>query len=56
MELSYLIEKLDKLIFINDLIYNYGIESTQALYTLTDEIKQLEEVYLCVRDELKKIL
>jgi len=54
MELGYLKEKLEKLFFINNMIYMYGIETPQALYALQDEIKETEDVYTEVKEQFEK--
>lgn len=55
-ELTYLMEKLDKLIFVNRLIIAAGQESTEALYTLEDEIKQLENLYLSMKNKMERLV
>ena len=56
MELCHLREKIEKLIFINNLIYGHGVESLRALYTLEDEIKEFEAVYMAVKDKLERCI
>lgn len=56
MDLSMLREKLEKLFFINNLLYSYGVESKEACYVLEDEIKHLEEVYQEVKEQLENCI
>lgn len=56
MDLEHLKEKIEKLIYVNNLIFKHGDESKQALYTLEDEILELERVYQAVYDDLERCL
>ncbi len=56
MELSQLKEKIEKLIFINNLLFEHGVETQQALYTLLDEIKEMETVYLAVKNKFESLI
>jgi len=56
MDLGHLKEKIEKLIFVNKLIFKQGDESKQALYTLEDEVMELEYVYKAVRDAYERCL
>lgn len=54
MELTDLILKINKLIFLNRLFIIAGIESmnaAEALYVLEDEIEQLEKIYQEVEEQ-----
>ena len=56
MLLCHLRDKLEKLFFLNNLIITCGGESMEALYTLEDEIQELEKVYEEVADQLEKCI
>ena len=56
MDLGHLKEKIEKLIFVNKLIFKQGDESKQALYTLEDEVMELERLYNEVRPQLERCL
>jgi len=54
MDLAHLKEKIEKLIYVNRLIFKQGDESKQALYVLEDEVMELERVYHAVRDVFER--
>ena len=53
MDLGHLKEQIEKLVFINNLIFKQCEESVRALYTLEDEIKQLEYIYGETKEKLE---
>ena len=56
MDLGHLKEQIEKLIFINNLIFKQSEESVRALYTLQDEIKELEYVYESTKKQLEQYI
>ena len=57
MDLSELMYKIEKLIFLNRLFITAGIETQEpqaALYALEDEIKQLELVFFEVKEQFEQ--
>lgn len=56
MDLAHLKEKIEKLIYVNRLIFKQGDESKQALYALEDKVMELERLYNEVRPQLEKCI
>jgi len=51
-----LCSRIEKLIFLNALIVACGAESIDAICALEDEIRQLENVYRSVKNQLKEAI
>ena len=57
MDLTNLIYKIEKLIFINEVFITANVAMTnpkEAVCTLEDEIRQLEAVYSEVKDQFER--